>query len=97
MPRVAGNLCYDKALQPCRHPGQPQGVNPLGDDAPPSPLQRVIKIMEDVFSQCSSPGCLPAEGMPLLAFEGFDAAAVVRRSRSRALLKQQRSWWQGMP
>lgn len=77
----SGNVVSDKCVHPHRHPGQPQGVNPLGGEHPPSPLRRVMKIVEDVFAQCNSPGCLPAEGMPLLAYEGFGTASVVRSSR----------------
>ncbi|WIA33895.1 hypothetical protein OEZ86_006994 [Tetradesmus obliquus] len=70
-----------------RHPGQPEGVNSLGPEEPPSPLRRVIKTVEHFFAQCSSPGCLPEEGMPLLAYEGIDDAPFSHTSRMRALLR----------
>uniref|UniRef100_A0A383VKZ1 Uncharacterized protein n=1 Tax=Tetradesmus obliquus TaxID=3088 RepID=A0A383VKZ1_TETOB len=77
-----------------RHPDQAVGVNSLGAESPPSPLRRVIKIVEDCFAQCSSADCLPAESMPLLAYEGLSNASVARSSRVRALLRQQHGWRQ---
>uniref|UniRef100_A0A383VQR7 Uncharacterized protein n=1 Tax=Tetradesmus obliquus TaxID=3088 RepID=A0A383VQR7_TETOB len=72
-----------------RHPGNNlKSVNPLGPEAPPSPLRRAIKIVEEFFEQCSGPGCLPTDGMPLLAYEGFGNLSVLHSSKMRSLMQQ---------
>ncbi|WIA30057.1 hypothetical protein OEZ86_000152 [Tetradesmus obliquus] len=65
-----------------RYPKEPD----LGDAQPPSPLRRVIEIVDDFFALCASADCMPVDGMPLLAYEGIrDAPGKVRRTALRHL------------